>query len=267
MSETTNTIPSIQDFCVFLPLYAEVTVTDELQDDLYSFITDAVGIDCFCVDCQQPSVFRSGQVPIGVDQLEFTLGDRIFTREFWCSRVHSHLAYFHFRLLDGVLSKIGQSPSMADISEEELRPYAKVLKQDEYRELTRAVGLASHGVGIGSFVYLRRIFERLIEEARAKAAQAAGWDEDAFQQVRMDEKIAVLKDHLPPFLVDQRKLYSILSKGIHSLTEKECIEAFPVVRVGTELILDQKVAANRQEHKMNAAKKQIAMLQQKLKNT
>jgi hypothetical protein len=89
----------------------------------------------------------------------------------------------------------------------------------------------------------------------------------AFQQARMDERIAVLKDHLPPFLVEQRKLYSILSKGIHFLTEKECIEAFPVVRVGTELILDQKVAAKRQEHKMNEAKKQIAMLQQKLKST
>ena len=62
---------------------------------------------------------------------------------------------------------------MADISEAELRPYSKVLSAEEYRELTRAVGFtASHGVGIGSFVYLRRIFERLIEDSRTEASQA-----------------------------------------------------------------------------------------------
>jgi hypothetical protein len=263
MPEAAQQIPTLQEFCVALPLYTEVTVTESHR--LYPFITKRTNIDFFCVECQQASVFLGIELNIGVPDFQFDLEDRIFTREFICSRVHSHTAYFHFRLQRGVLSKVGQSPSMADISEAELRPYSKVLSLEEYRELTRAVGLASHGVGIGSFVYLRRIFERLIEEARAEASKVTGWDDAAFQQARMDDKIELLKLHLPPFLVEQRKLYSILSKGIHSLTEKECLEAFPVVRVGIELILDQKVAAKQQEDKMNEAKKRIGMLQQKLK--
>lgn len=259
-----DTLPSVEKFCVSLPLYAEHAVRDSETDRLYKFITAGVNIDCFCVDCQQSSVFIGHPQGLEVGELEFGLGDRIFIRKFICSRVHTHFAYFYFRLKRHILAKVGQSPSMADISESQIRSYRKVLSEDEYRELARAVGLASHGVGIGSFVYLRRIFERLIEEARVKAQKGAGWDEGVFQKSRMDEKIELLEAHLPAFLVEQRKLYSILSKGIHSLTEGDCLEAFPVVRVGVELILDQKLAAKQQQEKMEDAKKRIESLQQRL---
>jgi hypothetical protein len=257
-------LPTVQEFCVALPLYAEHTVTEGQNTGLYNFITKSVNIDCFCVDCQQPSVFLGIEQKLEVQGYEFRLNDRIFMREFICSRVHNHSAYFYFRLKRRVLCKVGQSPSMADISESALRPYRKVLTPEEYRELTRAVGLASHGVGIGSFVYLRRIFERLIGAARDQASGIQGWDEEAFQRSRMEEKIDLLQHFLPPFLVEQRKLYSILSKGIHALTEEECLEAFPIVRVGIELILDQKVAAKQQQDKIEEAKKRFGSLQQKL---
>jgi len=267
MSDPTNKIPSMKDFCVSWPLYSEVTVTDSLKLNLFVFIANAANIDCFCVDCEQESVFLGDGFQIGFAFHNFDLEDRIFDRVFYCSRDSSHVAFFQFRLKKQVLTKIGQSPSMADISEAELRPYSKVLSPDEYRELTKAVGLASHGVGIGSFVYLRRIFERLIEEARGRASQMPGWDEGAFQRSRMEEKIEILKAELPPFLVEHHSLYSILSKGIHELSEKECLDSFPIVRAGIELILDQKVAAKQQADKTNEAKKKISMLQQKIKST
>ena len=68
-----------------------------------------------------------------------------------------------------------------------------------------------------SVVYLRRVFEGLIAKARAKAAEA-GWQEADYEKARMDEKIALLKTYLPPFLVENRKLYGILSKGIHDFS-------------------------------------------------
>jgi len=52
---------------------------------------------------------------------------------------------------------------MADIAIDEMRQkYRLVLRGDNWAELYKAVGLAAHGEGIGSFVYLRRVFERLI---------------------------------------------------------------------------------------------------------
>jgi hypothetical protein len=257
--------PTIQEFCVKLPLYAEHSVQQSEVLSLFSFITSQENIDCFCVDCQQPSVFIGPNQKLEVMAHHFDRSDRIFSRHFFCSRIHSHLAYFHFRVKGGILTKIGQSPSMADLSESELRPYRKVLSNEEYKELARAVGLVSHGVGVGSFVYLRRIFERLIEEAHVVAAKEPEWEESAFTNSRMDEKIEILKTHLPPFLVEQRKLYSILSKGIHLLSEADCLDAFPVVRTGIELILDKKVAAKQQKDKIEEAKKRIDTLGQKLK--
>ncbi|MGD9725837.1 MAG: hypothetical protein AB7R40_14025 [Nitrospiraceae bacterium] len=91
------------------------------------------------------------------------------------------------------------------------------------------------------FVYLRRLFEALIEKARQTAAAEPGWDEAAFKNARMDEKIAILRQHLPKFLVDNRALYGIMSMGVHMLSKARCLEAFPVVRVGIELMLDERL--------------------------
>ena len=154
---------------------------------------------------------------------------------------------------------------MADVEQGQIRNYRSILDKEHYQELNRAIGLASHGVGIGSYVYLRRIFERLVEESHLKATGDSGWDEEAYTKSRMDNKIALLKHHLPEFLVEQRSLYGILSKGVHSLDEDTCLAHFPLLRAGIELILDQKLALDRQAKKMAEAKKQIGLLQQQLK--
>ena len=56
--------------------------------------------------------------------------------------------------------RIGQSPSAADLAFGSLDPaLSKQLRESDRKELGTAIGLRAHGVGIGSFVYLRRIFE------------------------------------------------------------------------------------------------------------
>lgn len=117
----------------------------------------------------------------------------------------------------------------------------------------------THGVGAGSLVYLRRIFEDLIEEAHQKAATESGWVEANYPN-RMNEKILALKDYLPTYLVENRKIYGVLSKGIHELPEDVCIEIFPIVRVGIELILDEKIQQQEREKK----KKETASLIERL---
>ncbi len=160
--------------------------------------------------------------------------------------------------------KIGQYPTIADLSSIEVQKYRKVLGEELYKEFTRAIGLVSHGIGIGAFVYLRRIFEHLIEEAHQKNAAVEGWDENAYKTSRMDDKIELLKGSLPDFLVSNRKLYAILSKGIHELDESICLSAFHVTRTGIEMILDEKLREIEQEQKTRAAAKDIEQLHNKL---
>lgn len=85
-------------------------------------------------------------------------------------------------------AKIGQFPSIASLTKGEISKYRKILGNQLFSEFSRGVGLISHGVGIGAFVYLRRVFENLIEEAHQVAAKGSGWDEGKYVKGRMDDK-------------------------------------------------------------------------------
>lgn len=149
------------------------------------------------------------------------------------------------------LSKVGQYPSVADFHIGQVHKYDKVLPKETMREFTKAIGLAANGVGIGSFVYLRRIFEHLVFEAKDVAKGAnPDFNEDSFISARMNERIQMLSDYLPDFLVENHNIYSILSKGVHELSEEECKKYFTILKESIEIILDEKLEAYRKaKHK------------------
>jgi hypothetical protein len=186
-----------------------------------------------------------------------------------CSRNSSHQLLFLLKVNKDkrTIQKIGQHPSLADLNMYDVKKYADVLSNAAFREFTKAIGLAAHGVGVGSFVYLRRIFEGLVEEAHkfAKSPEAwsetgQAWDEDQYQKARVGEKIQMLNRYLPAFLVENRAMYGILSKGVHELSEEECLAAFPVVKVGIEIILDARLEEDARRKKLQAAQKAIQAL-------
>lgn len=63
------------------------------------------------------------------------------------------------------------------------------------------------------------------------------------------EKIRLSKDKLPSFLVENTKIYSILSKGIHELDEEECKSFFPILRTAIEIVLDEEIEQKEKEKK------------------
>jgi hypothetical protein len=80
----------------------------------------------------------------------------------------------------------------------------------------------------------------------------------------MDEKIELLKDYLPEFQVNN-KIYSILSKGIHELSEDECLKHFTPVKIGIELILDEKLEKLAKKVKIKEAEKSLSKIHSELK--
>ncbi|KLT64020.1 hypothetical protein [Pedobacter sp. BMA] len=155
-----------------------------------------------------------------------------------------------------ILMKIGQYPTIADFHIDQVKQYDKLLDKEKLREFTKAIGLAANGVGIGSFVYLRRIFEDLIYEAYSEYVNKNG-QLDGFNKKRMADKIDTLHDFLPEFLVENKELYGILSKGIHELEEKDCLAHFDAVKVGIEMILDEKLEQLNKKKKAEAARLKI----------
>lgn len=165
-----------------------------------------------------------------------------------------------------VVEKVGQDPSLADLQFKDLQiKYEKVLSQKYLKELKKAVGLASHGVGVGSFVYLRRIFENLIFESFDKNEESLEIPKGDFTVKKMEDKIDILKDCLPSQLVEMKSVYGILSKGVHQLEEDECLKYFQPLKLSIELILDQKIEEQKKKDKDHLVKKQIQSIQSDLK--
>lgn len=166
---------------------------------------------------------------------------------------------------DHSIMKVGQYPSVATIHIGQIRQYTSVLSKEDLKEFTRAIGLAANGVGIGSFVYMRRIFEKLIWVAAEEAIDAGVITEADFSRLRMDEKIETLRAYLPETLVELKDMYGILSKGVHELSEQECLAYFDVMRNGIELILDDKLEQKRKEEKRKSTLESMAKLKGTLK--
>lgn len=261
-SEKRVTLPTAEDFYLNHPLYDKVDIRN-LMTLHYERMTAAyTTYDSYCPKCGEHSVFTRDRT--SSDHLTFQ--NKIIhghTKQiFYCARNNKHKLIFFLYISeeDSTIQKVGQNPSVADLNMHDVKKYASVLSKEYFNELKKAIGLAAHGVGVGSFVYLRRIFESLIEEAKAEALKDDSFDEQAFKTARMNEKIKLLSGHLPPFLVENHQLYGILSKGVHELSEQECLDAFPVVKVGIELILDEHIVEKQRRAKIEASRKALAAL-------
>lgn len=153
---------------------------------------------------------------------------RLMNFEFICSMEEEHHLDFIVLANNKSLMKIGQYPTVADLTFPELDDYKHVISKQDRRELGTAIGLFANGVGAGSYVYLRRILERLVYQAKESAG--ADIDTDKFQNAKVADRIKMLRGYLPDILVQNTTIYGILSKGIHELSEEECIKHFPVVK-------------------------------------
>jgi hypothetical protein len=206
-------IPLIKEFCLDVPLYKSFEFDkSKLEEILVLKYIESI-FDCYCIQCGRSSVFKSnGDVQMlsrhayDLNQnkaalLAWAAEKEVIERKFYCSRNPQHLIVYQFLRYNSKIIKIVQYPSLADLAEGNINKYGKVLGKEGLKEFKRAVGLSSHGIGIGAFVYLRRIFEKLIEDAHQKAAKVdTDWDEETYAESRMDEKIGLLKDYLPAFL-------------------------------------------------------------------
>ena len=237
--------------------------SEEFQEIARSFAEVGLSIDLHCPDCNDPSTFL--RPPPGpslelraVDQLVQT----VQALELRCARNKDHRIEFVIRMTQKLMGwrpvrkaggdiqeplyerrfvKIGQFPPHAELVAGRLKAVSKIADKIDTFELRRAAGLISHDSAIGAFVYLRRVFERIIAKAW-QSAIAAGETLPDPTGLRMTEKIAALKNHLPGIVVQNAKVYGILSKGLHELTEEDCARAYPLVEESVIWMLEDALA-------------------------
>lgn len=273
-NETDYYLSMPKAFVLEMPLYIRYDLSDRrIASKIFWNLTHEETIDAYCVKCKKDGVFRASEE--NVDNVHYTnlddfanLKSGLIEIIYECARESSHIYYTYFIKEGKIIQKIGQFPSIADFQIPQVEKYRKVLGEEQLKEFTSAIGLKAHGVGIGSFVYIRRIFENLIEQAHNLAkSEIREFSEDNYLKSRVEDKIIMLKAFLPVFLVENRILYSILSKGLHELSEEECLLYFDTVKIGIEQILDEKIIQNERTLKIKESEKAINMLHSKLKKS
>ena len=226
----------------------------------------------------QPHLFLSGDVdaysPAGFDTTynisRWSLGNNDSTyRGYYaislsCKRKGETLEFFVYNNGESLI-KVGQYLSLADLQYAEIgKDYDKVLDAQDLHDLKKAIGLMAHGAGAGSLVYLRRIFENIIWSTYENHAEVIKTSAEDFKVLRMDEKVELLKKFLPSQLVEMKVIYGILSKGIHQLSEQECLAYFPALKLSITLILDQRVEEQKLRAKDEETKKTLALIANEL---
>lgn len=240
------------------PLYQEVAVT---RAELAALFDEDLRLDGYCPSCGEKRTFRRSKGTLDVTQKDL---DRLVVTDEYalrCTRFDYHRIVFFYHLNRGNLQKVGQYPSFADIAIDESKAYTKLLDKGDVAEFHKAIGLAAHGVGIGSLVYVRRIFERLIQKRFDEYKDGEEWHDEDFKDLRMAEKIEFLQKHLPSFLVRNKKLYSILSLGIHELDESACLSFFEVLKMSTIIILEEDKEKKEELERQRSLEKAIANFQ------
>ena len=276
-------IPTPEDFFLKNKLYEKFKIDRNNENDIDRVLEIELfngAISCYCKECNEKRTFRNDLIEKSIpsytphselkkyktpsaiksnlyssQQLNILLRERTFTLEFYCTHNHDHRIYFTFTIQNSIIQKSGQFPTLLDLEDSpEINKYKKELGKEEGRNYHKAIGLASHGIGAGSYVYLRRIFEGFIYEAKDKAIKEGVIKEDDFVPKKMNDRIELLKDYLPEILVEHKEYYSVVSKGIHELSEDECLEHFNILKMGIEVILDEKIELRKREEKRNAFK-------------
>lgn len=214
------------------------------------------------------------------------LGD--FTLSVVCGRNDEHRADFHFVTERSVLTamqalerlegkkappdlvwlvKIGQHPSLTDFQLGDLREFEEGMTKEQRKEFVRATNSTAHGFFVAACVYFRRVFESVLKEAKIeymKQHSKSAWPE--FEQARTDERIRLLREHLPPFMSEHPELYGVLSLGVHELTEEQCAGELPMLRQAIELIMRDRVTLARQKRQRGDVAKLLAKSVDRHKN-
>lgn len=197
-------------------------------------------IDAYCDICEQQRPFhdlrsRGGGAAMTVNALKS--GTSYFT--FSCvSCRKSHREYLVEQVLDEEtirIQKYGELPRSKLLRNRILQNFLK----DDLDNYEKAIVCLSHEYGVAAFAYFRRVVEnniRALLDLLQEDVQSSGSDKsilDALADLRKDtpmsEKIKIanlaLPNHLKPDgLNPLGRLYQVLSEGVHSLSEAECLQ-------------------------------------------
>lgn len=216
------------------PLYRKFTV-----DDLPSRMDriQRVPIKMSCSICKSEQTFLMTNDPYENCEHSYSpSAEVVFRAVYTCAHCAEFTRVFFIRMGEdcSYMMKVGQYPAW-DIQGD---PNIERLLGSHSALFKKGLICESQGYGIGAFAYYRRIVEEIIDELLGQISDLMSGEElEGYKRaleatkraVAAQEKIALVKDMLPAILRPDgmnplSALHSILSEGLHSETDDECLE-------------------------------------------
>ena len=168
-----------------------------------------------------------------------------------CGELHFVSILFN----ENIAVKIGQYPSYTSNEIQDIRKYKNLISK-YYPELTKSVSAYSQGMGVASFVYLRRIFEHLVEKEFARIEENPSGKEGFDDKMKkVDKVIGIIPEELNGV---KSKIYTVLSKGVHEYEEEECYELYPCMKFVVLQILDRYLYEKQRKERLKSISKLLS---------
>jgi len=200
--------------------------------------------------------------------------NKYITLDYLCASCKEFMRFFFIRVDENFeyIQKIGQFPPL-DIS---IPEYIKKVIGKEYEDYFKKGRISENfGFGIGAHAYYRRIIEGIIDDLLDKISNLLpDIEKEKYEEAltkakktkNAAEKIEIVKDLIPPILIQDRynplrTLHEALSIGIHVESDEICIENAIIIRKNLEFLVE---AIYRYEEKSKEYIKDMDNLKKKL---
>lgn len=253
--------------------YSRIT-SDQYSKVVANFMGAAANFDAYCVDCKQAATFAAAEtrehhiartMMPSPSRVGGSLPPQprygILMRQYNCTRISEHIVTVVLQYTAEGIMKIGQFPSMADLADLNRRRYETELGDSTIaKEFVDSSILFGHGYGIAAFLYVRRVIEHIVKAAEAEAA-ADGIDLGYEPRATFfRDRIKALAGYLPDSMVQNARVYSLLSEGVHNLTDDLCLKFFPAMQSAVAQYMQEHQARRERKRADKTNKEEIAKI-------
>lgn len=270
----------------------EVIILDNNKQQLLWLLQDTTPMDYYCDDCDKSKTFMQNSsksvattskyngleslnmFKLTMEEDKIKYSDNLYSsttsnelylfsdmnlyifKEFKCPSCEKRIVML-FDYDGKSIKKIYQSFQNNLINEDEMKRFKKLklLDENDILELSKANKCKTLGMSIASFVYLRRVFENMLDKIYNREKEKIKLEKTkvVFSSLPIKEKVSLLKAYLPTLLNEKSsnakygELYKILSEGIHNLDEKTCDSLFDFLIELILLILEKEQSMKKEE--------------------
>lgn len=232
------------------PLYYKITTERLRHSDETKVRLKEIEFDCPV--CQMVRPYHNRHPQDTLISLSSRYNAEFINASFCCVTCETFIKKFYFYVTKidentiGIM-KVGEYP------QKEL-PKSKALSKffaEDKQEYNKAVTCLANGYGVAAFAYMRRIVEKNIDRLLSLIAENIAPDSPLAEKLNelkttspMSEKISIANYALPDYLKPDGfnplgQIYGLLSDGVHSLPDKECLDKAQDLQACLEFMISE----------------------------